>query len=131
MTWRETIQPVWSLARGRPLMAVFEICLRCNSRCGYCDLPLNQGRYEMTREEIREIFTDLYRDGLRYLFVQGGEPLVRRDTLDVLEDLAEIGFGLCLVTNGTKLSPPSSTASPPSGRQCRSAWIRWTGISTG
>jgi MoaA/NifB/PqqE/SkfB family radical SAM enzyme len=105
MTWRDTIQPLWSLARGRPVMAVFEICLRCNSRCGYCDLPLNQGCYEMSRDEIREVFTDLYRDGLRYLFVQGGEPLVRRDTLDVLDDLAGIGFGLCLVTNGTKLTP--------------------------
>lgn len=105
MSWRDSLMPLWSLARGRPVMAVFEICLRCNSRCGYCDLPLNQGRYELSREEIGDIFAGLYRDGLRYLFVQGGEPLVRRDTLDVLEDLAGIGFGLCLVTNGTKLTP--------------------------
>lgn len=105
MSWRERLKPLWSLARGRPVMAVFEVCLRCNSRCGYCDLPLNQGRYELSRAEIREIFSGLYRDGLRYLFVQGGEPLVRRDILEVLEDLAGIGFGLCLVTNGTKLTP--------------------------
>ncbi len=104
MSWRDSLKPLWSLARGKPVMAVFEICLRCNSRCGYCDLPLNQGRYEMSRVEIGEIFAGLYRDGLRYLFVQGGEPLVRRDTLDVLEDLAAIGFGLCLVTNGTRLT---------------------------
>ena len=44
------------LIRGRPILAVFEICLRCNSACGYCDLPLNVGRYEMTRDEIRKVF---------------------------------------------------------------------------
>ncbi|MEL7304849.1 MAG: radical SAM protein [Myxococcota bacterium] len=93
-----------NLATGRPVMAVFEVCLRCNSRCGYCDLPLNRGRYELSRDEIRTLFTELHRDGLRFIFVQGGEPLVRKDVLDVLEDLRDIGFGLCLVTNGTKLS---------------------------
>lgn len=104
MAWSNPLKPLSNLVSGRPVMAVFEICLRCNSRCGYCDLPLNQGRYEMNREEIRRIFRDLHGEGLRYVFVQGGEPLVRKDTLDVLQDLTEIGLGVCLVTNGTKLT---------------------------
>jgi MoaA/NifB/PqqE/SkfB family radical SAM enzyme len=37
--------------------------------------------------------------------VQGGEPLVRKDLPDILEDLADIGFGLTLITNGTRLKP--------------------------
>ncbi|MDJ0950873.1 MAG: radical SAM protein [Alphaproteobacteria bacterium] len=105
MAWQSALKPLSNLVRGRPVMAVFEICLRCNSRCGYCDLPLNQGRYEMSREEIGRIFRHLHAEGLRYVFVQGGEPLVRRDTLDVLDDLADLGLGLGLVTNGTKLTP--------------------------
>jgi len=98
------IKPLVNLVRGRPVMAVFEINLRCNSRCGYCDLPLNEGRYEMSRDEIHRVFTDLYATGLRYVFVQGGEPTLRRDLPDVLDDLAAIGFGLCVVTNGTRLT---------------------------
>ncbi|MFT5485140.1 MAG: MoaA/NifB/PqqE/SkfB family radical SAM enzyme [Paracoccaceae bacterium] len=98
------IKPLVNLVRGRPVMAVFEINLRCNSRCGYCDLPLNEGRYEMSRDEIHHVFTGLYATGLRYVFVQGGEPTLRKDLPDVLDDLAEIGFGLCLVTNGTRLT---------------------------
>ena len=86
------------------MLAIFEACLRCNSNCGYCDLPLNKGRYELSRQEIRHVFTKLYQDdGIRYLFVQGGEPLLRRDLLEILEDLAEMGFTLGLVTNGTLL----------------------------
>lgn len=99
-------KPVLNLLRGRPLLAVFEVCLRCNSSCGYCNLPLNQGRYEMSRDDIRRVFQHLYNEGLRLVFVQGGEPLLRRDLAEILEDLAGIGFGLTLITNGTKLTTP-------------------------
>ncbi|HWF60621.1 MAG TPA: radical SAM protein [Nitrospira sp.] len=94
-----------NLVLRRPLLAVFQANLHCNSSCGYCDLPLNVGRYEMSRQEIRNIFAGLYEDGLRFVFVQGGEPLLRRDLPDILQNLVEIGFHLTLITNGTKLTP--------------------------
>jgi len=89
---------------GRPVLATFQVNLRCNSACGYCDLPLNVGRYEMTREEIQRVFSCLYRDGVRFVLVQGGEPLLRRDLPEILEDLSGIGFHLTLITNGTKVT---------------------------
>jgi MoaA/NifB/PqqE/SkfB family radical SAM enzyme len=102
------VQALWgaltNLALRRPLLAVFQASLRCNSSCGYCNLPLNEGRYEMTREEICRVFTDLYRDGLRFVFVQGGEPLLRRDLPGILADLVRIGFHATLITNGTRLT---------------------------
>jgi MoaA/NifB/PqqE/SkfB family radical SAM enzyme len=94
-----------NLVLRRPLLAVFQVNLRCNSSCGYCNLPLNVGRYELSLEEIRNIFAGLYRDGLRFVFVQGGEPLLRRDLPEILQDLVEIGFRLTVITNGTKLTP--------------------------
>lgn len=102
-------QALWggltNLIFQRPLLAIFQACLRCNSSCGYCNLPLNVGRYEMSREEIKTVFSSLYRNGLRLVFLQGGEPLLRRDLLGILQDLDEIGFGVTLITNGTKLTP--------------------------
>ena len=98
----ERVRPLLNLVAGKPVAAIFEITLLCNSACGYCDLPLNQGRRELSRHEIRRIFGDLYRDGIRFLFIQGGEPLARADLIDVLEDLAAIGFTMTLVTNGTR-----------------------------
>ena len=99
-------RPLGNLARGRPVLAIFEACLRCNSNCGYCNLPLNKGHYELTRAEIRQVFSRLYREnGIRYLFVQGGEPLLRKDLVEILQDLAEMGYRLGLVTNGTLLTP--------------------------
>lgn len=99
-----SLKPLANIIKGRPVLAIFEICLRCNSACGYCDLPLNEGRSELTREEIKIIFTDLYATGVRFLFIQGGEPTVRRDLIEILHDLHDIGFRLTLITNGTRLS---------------------------
>ena len=99
---RTTIQPIVNIVRRRPILAVFEVCLRCNSACGYCDLPLNVGRYEMSRDEIRRVFRHLHDEGLRVILVQGGEPMLRADILDVLEDLRGIGFRIALITNGTR-----------------------------
>lgn len=100
-----TLKPVKNLLAGRPVLATFQVNLRCNSACGYCDLPLNVGRYEMTRDAIQRAFSSLYRDGVRFVLVQGGEPLLRRDLPEIIEDLSAIGFHLTLITNGTKITP--------------------------
>jgi MoaA/NifB/PqqE/SkfB family radical SAM enzyme len=102
--FNRTIKPFRNLLVGRPVLATFQVNLRCNSACGYCDLPLNVGRYEMTREEIRAVFSSLYRDGVRFVLLQGGEPLLPRDLPEILECLSAIGFHLTLITNGTKIT---------------------------
>ena len=98
------LKPFRNLLAGRPVLVTFQVNLRCNSACGYCDLPLNVGRDEMSREEIHGVFSALYRDGVRFVLLQGGEPLLRRDLPEILEDLSAIGFHLTLITNGTKIT---------------------------
>lgn len=94
-----------NLVFQRPVLAIFQVNLRCNSSCGYCNLPLNQGRYEMTRDEIRRVFSRLYDEGVRFVFLQGGEPLLRMDLVFILQDLVSIGFHITVITNGTRLTP--------------------------
>ena len=59
---RQVLKPAWNLVVRRPVLVTFQVNLRCNSACGYCDLPLNVGRYELSRDEIRRVFAGLYRD---------------------------------------------------------------------
>lgn len=33
-------RPLLNIAERKPGIAIFEVCLRCNSACGYCNLPL-------------------------------------------------------------------------------------------
>ena len=104
MVLNRALKPFRNLVAGWPVLATFQVNLRCNSACGYCDLPLNVGRYEMLREEILGVLPGLYRDGVRFMLVQGGEPLLRCDLPEILEDLSAIGFHLTLITNGTKIT---------------------------
>lgn len=67
----------------------------------------------MTRGEIRRVFSHLYEEGLRVVFLQGGEPLVRRDLPEILEGLASRGFHLSLITNGTKFTESLSDRLEP------------------
>ncbi len=62
-----TLKPFRKPLAGRPVLATFQVNLRCNSACGYCDLPLNVSLYEMTRKEIRSVFSCLYRDAVRFV----------------------------------------------------------------
>lgn len=98
------LKTIKNVISGKPILAIFEVCLQCNSACGYCDLPLNEGREELTREQIYTIFSKLYKDGVRYVFLQGGEPMVRKDLFPIIEDMLSIGLRPTLITNGTRLS---------------------------
>jgi len=98
------IRPSNRLFAGRPVLVTFQCNHRCNSAYEYCDLLLNQGRYEMTRQEIRAVFGQLYDESIRFVLVQGGEPLLCPDLVDVLQDIFSRGLLLTLVSNGTRLT---------------------------
>ena len=71
----------WLTARKRPILVNFEVTLRCNARCGFCD-------YWRTPAETRDTELRSFADAARFfnplmITFTGGEPLLRRD----LEDL--------------------------------------------
>ena len=94
----------WLSIRRRPVLVHFEVTLRCNARCGFCD-------YWKTPAEARREELDSFADAARYfdpmvLCFTGGEPLLRRD----LEDLVAAVNGavrlkyVTLITHGGMLS---------------------------
>jgi len=82
---------------------------RCNLRCRYClpedaDLPFAD-RELLSPEEIETLVGTLVRMGIRRVRLTGGEPLVRKDILEIVERLAALAGleDLALSTNGTEL----------------------------
>ena len=71
----------WLTARKRPLLVHFEVTMRCNARCGFCDYwktPAEEKKHELTS------FADAARHFSPMIITfTGGEPLLRKD----LEDL--------------------------------------------
>jgi MoaA/NifB/PqqE/SkfB family radical SAM enzyme len=94
----------WLTMRRRPVLVHFEVTLRCNARCGFCD-------YWKTPAEAKAFELTSYADAARYfnpmlVTFTGGEPLMRRD----LEELVSAVNGAVrlkyttLITHGGMLS---------------------------
>ena len=76
---------------------------RCNLRCAYCMpehgvllTPNEQLMSSREMLEIAEIFVNL---GVKKIRVTGGEPLVRKDSKDILLGLSKLPVELTLTTN--------------------------------
>ncbi len=82
---------------------------RCNFRCVYCmpeeGVPFLPRAELLTFEEITRVATIAHRLGVRSVRFTGGEPLVRRDLVDLVAMVAGVGFDdVALTTNGTGLA---------------------------
>lgn len=84
---------------------------RCDFRCRYCmseDMYFRPSSELLSFEEIEALVDLLVERGVRKLRLTGGEPLVRRGILDLVERLGKrIGNGLdelTLTTNGSQLA---------------------------
>src|SRR5215212_11328536 len=91
--------------RRRPVLVSFEVTLRCNARCSFCD-------YWKTSpaEKERELksFADAARrfDPMLVCFT-GGEPLMRRDLEEIVSavnDAIRLKY-MTLITHGAMLTP--------------------------
>jgi cyclic pyranopterin phosphate synthase len=83
---------------------------RCNLRCVYC-MP-EEGMTFLARakllsyEEIARVASVAHELGVTSIRLTGGEPLVRKDLVSLVQLLSQIGFNdLALTTNGMQLAP--------------------------
>ena len=94
----------WLTARRRPVLVHFEVTMRCNARCGFCDYWKTD---PSTRDEEVKSFADAARffDPMLVTFT-GGEPLLRRDLEDLVAAVARavrLKY-VMLITHGGMLS---------------------------
>ena len=83
---------------------------RCDFRCTYCmaeDMTFLPRKNLLTLEEIDRLSSAFIQRGVRKLRLTGGEPLVRRNVMSLIESLSRhLGGGLdelTLTTNGSQL----------------------------
>ncbi len=79
---------------------------RCDFRCVYCMtekmefLPHSE---VLSLEEIYDVAAAFIQLGTNRIRLTGGEPLVRRNILSLIERLGRLSAELCLTTNGSQL----------------------------
>jgi cyclic pyranopterin phosphate synthase len=96
---------------GRPLLNLrISITQRCNLKCDYCHREgevqrANESPEKMTLDEIVRIAKVAVGLGIKRIKLTGGEPLMRRDVVDVVKALSGIGGlrDLSMTTNGLLL----------------------------
>ena len=79
-----------------------EHCLHCGSRCG------DVSAEEMTPEQYHEVLTQISKDFDTKQFtlcVTGGEPLLRKDFFEIMDDANKLGYLWGMTSNGILITP--------------------------
>jgi len=110
ITDREFSHQLMTKLTGRrfPLAGQWELTCRCNLRCVMCytdcfNTP-EMLRQELTLPEVIRIMDEIQEAGCLDLTLTGGEPLARRDFLDIYAYAKQKGFLVDVFTNGTLLT---------------------------
>lgn len=98
---------------GRPVLNLrISVTQRCNLHCPYChregqERAPDDSVVEMTAAEIVRLVKIAISLGIQRIKLTGGEPLLRKDILDIVEGIAGLKDlkDLSMTTNGTHLMP--------------------------
>ncbi len=97
------------LEDGGPGFCQFAVTNACNAGCAFCNFAAGslprEARTFVSRDDALDAVDILYRRGIRYLVITGGEPLLHPGLGAVVEGAAKKGMKAILVTNGALLSP--------------------------
>ncbi len=88
---------------GKPTLCVYDVTTRCNSRCAMCSIWKRREK-EMSLKDVEKVFNDLKKFGIHTIFLQGGDPLVKKEVFDVIKILDDLKFDVNVITNGILLS---------------------------
>jgi MoaA/NifB/PqqE/SkfB family radical SAM enzyme len=95
---------------GGPGFCQFAINNACNARCGFCsfsrDTLSRDAWVFVALSAAFDAIDILYSQGIRYLVITGGEPLLHSGLARVVTRAAGLGMKVLLVTNGSLLTPP-------------------------
>src|SRR3954449_2943987 len=89
----------------RPSTLIAELSYQCPLHCPYCSNPVDIGgeryRGELETEHWLRVFAEARRLGVLQLALTGGEPMLRRDLVELGAGAREAGLYSSLITAGT------------------------------
>ena len=108
---------------GAPFLVVWDITYACNLKCKHC--YANAGKAlndELTTEEAKQVIDKFDRASVPIIAFSGGEPLVRKDFLQITKYAHDKGIYVAVATNGTLITKKKA-------KEMKKAGIQYTQIS--
>ena len=92
---------------GPPLWLLAELTYRCPLHCVFCYNPTRHAQvtHELTTEQWVDVMTQARRLGAAQLGFSGGEPLLRDDLEELVQEAHRLGYYTNLITSGVGLTP--------------------------
>ncbi|GAB3240729.1 pyrroloquinoline quinone biosynthesis protein PqqE [Kineosporia babensis] len=89
-----------------PFGLLAELTYRCPLSCAYCSNPINMASYtdELSTDEWRRTLAEAAELGVLQAHLSGGEPLLRRDLVEIVDQAAGLGLYTNLVTSAIGFS---------------------------
>lgn len=87
-----------------PIDGTIELTRRCNLKCPYCYAVSDPSKKELTYQQICRILDEVAQAGCLWLTITGGEPLLRKDFLDIYGYARKKGLIIVILTNGTMIT---------------------------
>lgn len=100
-----------------PLAVLAEVTHRCPLQCPYCSNPLELTRAggELSFAEWQRVIDELAEIGVLQLHFSGGEPLIRKDLVDLVRHAGQAGLYTNLITSGVLLDAAKVSALADAG----------------
>ena len=93
-----------SMIKDYPMFCRLELTSKCNFRCEFCHIHRkNNIKQDMTTKQIITIIDALSKVGTSFLYITGGEPLIREDISEILKYAKKKKMYILLGTNGSLL----------------------------
>ncbi len=85
-----------------PLWLLAELTYRCPLQCPYCSNPLEIAKYqdEISTEDWVRVMQEARKMGATQMGFSGGEPLVRQDLEELIQEACHLGYYTNLITSG-------------------------------
>lgn len=103
----------------RPFTLIAELSYQCPLHCPYCSNPVDIGdakyRRELDTADWIRSFAQARGLGVLQLALTGGEPMLRRDLVELCEGAREAGLYSSLITAGTLFTPDRAEALKAAG----------------
>jgi pyrroloquinoline quinone biosynthesis protein E len=100
------LTPGKGTSHGLPVAVLLEVTHRCPLQCPYCSNPveLDKPKSELSTEEWVRVLHEMPDLGILQVHFSGGEPMARKDIVELVQAATDAGLYSNLITSGVTLT---------------------------